>query len=198
MKTTKRYLMRKILKPLGFNVEYYVGRPFNRFLKSTKKKDLVGIEIGVYDGWNSLEILETLPIKKLYLIDPYKSYDDYFENEDSETQKDLDKRRIVTREVLKKYKDKIVFVYDFSEKAVEKINEEVDFVYIDGNHEYSFVKKDIELYFPKVKKGGLIGGHDYNFSPETEKKHFGVVKAVQEFFKGKTVYFHDWDWWTTK
>ena len=47
-----------------------------------------------------------------------------------------------------------------SEDAVDDIPEKLDFVYIDGNHAYEYVKKDIGLYYPKLKKGGVIGGHD--------------------------------------
>jgi hypothetical protein len=34
-------------------------------------------------------------------------------------------------------------------------------VYIDANHNYENVKADINAWYPKVKKNGLIGGHDY-------------------------------------
>ena len=36
-----------------------------------------------------------------------------------------------------------------------------DFIYIDPDHKYESVVKDVELYLPKLKKGGIIGGHDY-------------------------------------
>lgn len=49
----------------------------------------------------------------------------------------------------------------------------LDFVFIDANHHYEFVKKDIEAWFPKVKTGGYIGGHDYRKD---------VKVAVDEFF----------------
>jgi hypothetical protein len=40
-------------------------------------------------------------------------------------------------------------------------NESLDFVYIDANHKYDAVKKDLELWYPKVRKGGVFAGHDY-------------------------------------
>lgn len=190
MWTTKKFLTRKILKPLGLNLEYYRHRPFVRFLKKTGKKDLIGVEIGVYDGWNALDMLETLPIKKLYLIDPY--VDDLLEKNR------LSKSKEIAKKALKKYKDKIVFIYDFSQNVVDLLKEEVDFIYIDGDHRYEGIKRDLELYYPKVKKGGVIGGHDYTSSPETEEKGFGVFKAVQEFFKKQKIYFHNIDWWVIK
>lgn len=56
----------------------------------------------------------------------------------------------------------------------------LDFVYIDAAHEYDFVKADIQAWYPKVKIGGILAGHDYIPS----KKMFnGLVKAVNESFK---------------
>jgi hypothetical protein len=64
----------------------------------------------------------------------------------------------------------------------------IDFVFIDANHDYDYVKKDIEAWFPKVKTGGVIAGHDYH-------KHWkGVVKAVDEFFLEKDVLFSEVCW----
>ena len=40
-------------------------------------------------------------------------------------------------------------------------NESIDFVYIDGNHGLKFVIEDIYGWTKKVKKGGIISGHDY-------------------------------------
>ena len=67
-----------------------------------------------------------------------------------------------------------------SEDAVDDIPNELDFVYIDGNHHYDYVKKDVEMYFPKVRQGGIFGGDNYN-----NKKHARVREVVDEFFKKK-------------
>jgi len=56
----------------------------------------------------------------------------------------------------------------------------LDFVFIDAAHDYDSIKKDIMDWYPKVKNGGVIGGHDYNNNDWP-----GVVKAVTEFFSGK-------------
>ena len=81
----------------------------------------------------------------------------------------------------------------------------LDFIYIDANHAYDFVVKDIELWFPKLKKGGVFAGHDYinldwyndpNFASNNKDKYiwtinsdnanvyhgvFGVNPAIDEF-----------------
>ena len=57
-------------------------------------------------------------------------------------------------------------------------NNSIDFVYIDAEHDYNSVKQDLSVWFPKVKIGGFLAGHDYN------KEQFpGLVKAVCDFQK---------------
>ncbi len=54
-----------------------------------------------------------------------------------------------------------------------------DWIYVDGDHSYEFVKKDLELFFPKVKSGGYITGDDYVWwGPFLG---FGVKKAIDQF-----------------
>lgn len=57
-------------------------------------------------------------------------------------------------------------------------DQSIDFVFIDGSHEYQDIKDDPYYWFPKVKNGGVFAGHDY---PAFE----GVQKAVDEFFYNK-------------
>lgn len=54
-------------------------------------------------------------------------------------------------------------------------DESLDFVFVDASHEYEDVLKDLHAWYPKIKKGGYIGGHDYIF-------YSGVRRAVNEFF----------------
>jgi len=58
-----------------------------------------------------------------------------------------------------------------------------DWIYIDARHGYEDVKQDIEAWLPKLKANGIISGHDYDPSPEYQKKYnFGVNEAVKEIF----------------
>ena len=54
-----------------------------------------------------------------------------------------------------------------SMEAVKKFQDEsLDFVFIDGSHEYEDIKDDIISWLPKVKRGGVLAGHDYYFPPQ--------------------------------
>ena len=54
-----------------------------------------------------------------------------------------------------------------------------DLIYIDANHSYAEVKKDIINWMPKLKNTGIIAGHDY------DRGWPGVIKAVDEIFQKK-------------
>ncbi len=41
-------------------------------------------------------------------------------------------------------------------------DQSIDIVYVDADHSYEGVTKDLELWTPKVKTGGIISGHDYD------------------------------------
>lgn len=64
------------------------------------------------------------------------------------------------------------FYKDFSQNIVNKFDDNsIDLLFIDGAHNYDSVKSDIENYFPKVKDGGVMLGHDFN------TEHLDVAKA---------------------
>ena len=161
---------------------YWYTRPMTKFMiKKYPKDKLIGAEIGVEYGLNAKTMLHFLPIEKLYLIDPYleKSGEIYY-NE--------------TKKFLSKYSKKIEFIRKTSEEAVNEIPNNLDFVYIDGVHNYEDIKRDIELYYNKVKKGGLVGGHDF------WADHIGVCKAVLDFISENNLKLKGslTDWWIIK
>lgn len=58
-----------------------------------------------------------------------------------------------------------------------------DFVYLDGNHHYEFVLRDLEDFAAKLKPGGLLFGHDFFEDAFARDEHYGVVDAVNTFVK---------------
>ena len=168
--------------------EFFKNRPSFKVLDG--KKDLVGIEIGVLGGENAFNILTHLSIKILYLIDPYLFYDNMKGHGVIENNNVAEHFKKQAYDLLANFNDKIIWIYDFSENAHSSANN-MDFVYIDGNHRYKYIKKDIELYYPKIKDGGIIAGHDFKAG------EIGVCRAVEEFCKcsDNKLSKSNWDWW---
>jgi predicted O-methyltransferase YrrM len=156
-------------------------RPFERLSAVSQRSNLIGVEIGVAGGEHALSMLENLNIKKLYLVDPYDLYDTYTEGKEiyGISQSTLKESEKSAREKLKKYERQIVWIKKQSNKAILDINDNLDFVYIDGNHAYDFVLEDLRKYYSLIRPGGVLGGHDY-YNGFT-KSHSGVIAAVQEF-----------------
>jgi DNA-binding transcriptional LysR family regulator len=67
--------------------------------------------------------------------------------------------------------------------AGDVFNGSLDFVFIDADHSYTAVKRDIAEWAPKVRDGGWLGGHDYH-----PRKFPGVVKAVESTSFGRPVH----------
>jgi predicted O-methyltransferase YrrM len=126
---------------------------FLKHLIDTNKFETI-VEVGVRDGRTTFYLLEHCPsIKKYYAIDTNVSL-------------------FANKEEAIKFKDKLVAIQGFSFDVANQIKELADIVFIDADHSYESVKKDIKAYTPKVKHGGMLSGHDIDFP--------GVNKAVNE------------------
>lgn len=176
-------------------IPYYFARGMAEFIfKNYYDNELVGIEIGTGVGNNAMTMLSILPIKKLYCIDPYTKYveDKFGQKQQKNVEKCLEK----ARKNLAKYSERVSIIEEYSDKAVDRFEDNsLDFVYIDGNHSYDFVKKDIKLYYPKVKPEGVLGGHDFGSG------YVGVVYAVLDFVRNNNLNLvtgRDSDWWIVK
>lgn len=181
------------LKKFNFNVVKGFPRHSTRFTKKYfLDREIVAVEIGTLEGYNAKSILKELNIKKLYVVDPYKNYPDY-SNSEPEIVKKLKEYQKRAKRRLRKYKDKIVWIEKLSDDAVKDIPNNIDFIYIDGNHEYEYIKRDMENYWTKVKKGGILAGHDITGVG-------GVRRAFVEFcYKNKLKpHITRTDWWVVK
>jgi len=163
-----------------------------------------GAEIGTFKGGFSREIINHWS-GVLYMVDVWRALGDEYLDASNHAQHTT--AYAETMESIRGMEDQGVMIRATSEVASDIFaNESLDFVYIDANHAYDFVVQDISLWYPKVKKGGYLGGHDYiamdwykdaNFLPNGKDKHiwsgnmnfyhgvFGVNPAVDEFCKEK-------------
>ena len=175
-------------------------RPFERLSKLRGLTKLVGAEIGVCGGEHALSLLKTLNPAKLYCIDPYSLYDKYLEGKRHYglDQAPLDTTELCARKLLEDFKQQIVWIRKLSREAVGDISEKLDFVYIDGNHAEDFVSEDIDKYWPLVKSGGVVGGHDFYNGFQVE--HDGVISAVMKFASRNSLKpkIELPDWWIEK
>lgn len=162
-----------------------------------------GVEIGVFKGHFSKVILSKWG-GTLYMVDVWRGLGD--EYEDMSNHNNHSDAFLNTMKNIEGYEDRGIMVRATSKIASEIFEDEsLDFVYIDANHAYDFVVEDINLWFPKLKKGGVFAGHDYlamdwytdpNFCPNGKDKYiytntfegtqyyngiFGVNPAVDEF-----------------
>lgn len=72
-----------------------------------------------------------------------------------------------------------------SDAAIFFDDNSIDLIFIDADHSYEGVKKDILNFIPKMKKKAIMCGHDY------DGDYNGVKKAVDEIFEGKNIVVRD-------
>ena len=89
---------------------------------------------------------------------------------------DLDISMFYNKEVKSKYKDRLIPIKGYSYEVADQLpNNSMDLIFIDADHSYESVKKDILAYTPKLKDNGLLTGHDIDYP--------GVNKAIKEMIK---------------
>jgi hypothetical protein len=139
----------------------------------------VGAEIGVETGRYSKSLLDRNPgLEKLYLVDAWAAYDGY---RDHVTQAKVDGLLATAKDRLKGDAKRVEFIRKYSMDATQDIkNRSLDFVYIDANHGLPWVMDDICAWEKKVRKGGIVSGHDYcRRGPGPYQCH--VVQAVHAY-----------------
>lgn len=165
------------------------------------KKDLVGAEIGVQNGYNAEWILKNLDIKKLYLIDPYGEYPS--NNAKQNVIGPFPEHEEEAHKVLDSYKDKIEWVGKYSRDALDMFEDRsLDFVYVDGDHREEAVLEDLQ-YIKKIKFEGLLCGHDWRFPSVKVALHEFITENrlkfnccnSEQYVRTLSNHANDCDWW---
>jgi hypothetical protein len=156
------------------------------------------VEIGSWRGRSSsfmaVEIINSGYNIKFDCVDTWEGSLEHQEHElvkDSTLWVEFNKNIIPVKHIINpiKMKSSLAFkLYD---------DESLDFVFIDASHKYSDVVSDIINWLPKIKIGGIIGGHDY-LSEENNKCCIGVNMAVDGIFKKNEILIKEHSWLTIK
>lgn len=151
-------------------------------------KPLRAVEVGVFRGETSEYLLRELPDLYLWMVDPWQAA-----QEDDAWTKSGDRIAKLTQEEMDKVYDEAVrrtkfavgrrFVHRFP-SVIEAMNlthatspwDIYDLVFIDAEHTYGACRDDIEAWWPLVRQGGILSGHDYN-----HRRYKGVTQAVNEW-----------------
>jgi len=148
--------------------EWLPGKGIPELIKDIKNP--IGIEIGTAEGITTEYLLNTREDLTLFGIDPYQIYTDWDGKiiNSPKTLVDFLKR-------VEPFGDRFNLIREKSDDVPDRFDDEsVDFIFIDGEHTYNQLLKDCKNYYPKLKKGGFLFGHDYaRIQP--------VNKAANEF-----------------
>jgi hypothetical protein len=164
----------------------------------------VGVEVGTFRGEFSKSMLEIWN-GTLYMVDVWRGMGE--EYDDISNHKNHTNIWEDAMNNIEPFYDRAIMIRTNSKNASKLFQDNsIDFAYIDANHSYDFVREDIELWYPKIKTGGYLWGHDYlkidwrfppfadngkdkyiwsnDGNPNTPLKYagiFGVNPAVDEF-----------------
>ena len=145
------------------------------------------IEIGSYMG-ESTHIFGSCGLfTEINCIEPFSGTENFNEENNhtwEEVWEEYDTNIRQFKDIVKLHED-----YSYDEKVLSKFNDdEYDFVYVDGNHSFESTRQDFELYIPKIKSNGVLGGHDY-------QQGFGVDDALEEICDpSNLILFRDSSW----
>jgi predicted O-methyltransferase YrrM len=156
------------------------------------------VEIGCDRGLFSKHILTVNKTATLYSIDPYISYNDYNDAINNVTGDNLYNK--VNTELTQEFGGRVKLIREFSNKANNLVPDNLDFIYIDGNHQYSYVYEDLCIWWEKLSPNGIIVGDDAVDIDESQRNtngnifiewcpgsygEYGVIKAFNQFISEK-------------
>jgi hypothetical protein len=133
-------------------------------------KDVM-VEIGCYTG-ESTDIWARY-FKVVYAIDPWEIGMNITEGVDSEMVSPMEEGIEEKFDLMAKKHNNIIKIKDYDKNVIDNFKDEsLDFLYIDALHTEKELTRQLTLWLPKVKRTGVIGGHDYHPS------YPGVIVAI--------------------
>ncbi len=148
---------------------------------------LLGVEVGVRTGKNAEHMLELMPNLSLYLVDTWAkppAGDSYYNSGEGVADRPPGFFKKVYRETQRRterFGRRAIMMKMTSKAAAQRfsaIGERFDVVFLDADHSYEGHTAHMLEWWPLVKKGGYLCGHDYNHPRIGE-----VKRAVDEMFR---------------
>lgn len=166
-------------------------RNLGTFLKS---RGLNGkaVEIGTHRGIFASQLLDRSSLERLYCIDPYVGG---YDKEDPVSFGDRNNDLRLAERRLEKFGSRVSIIIQESLHAVELFEDSsLDFAYVDGCHQPKYVDSDLRAWWEKIRKGGILAGHDIICPHARSKGGLGWGKYVRPIVhqfareKRKTIY----------
>ncbi len=165
-------------------------------------------EVGFGRGYMARELLKH-PTLHLHMVDNWLSEDqqpqayidtgDFFAGRD-EWQVGLHYQRAV--DMAARSAGRVtIHRKDSADAARDFQDGELDLVFLDADHSYKGIKRDIAAWLPKVKRGGWLGGHDYYNDSDPKFDFTGVDRAVDELARNfgiKIEEDYNFTWWVKR
>lgn len=150
-------------------------------------------EVGVKSGGLTAKLALLLPDSHIWAVDPWCFYPDWPSWDNAKHLRHEQQFDSVQR----RYPKQIIKMKLPSLRAAAVLPDGgLDLVFLDGDHSYDAVKADIEAWLPKVRRGGVLAGHDYNNTAKYGDYFKGVDKAVNERWPAGAINIEpDYVWW---
>ena len=165
----------------------------NEMVRALIPQGSVICEIGVFKGDFARELHKLWP-KHLFLCDPWDNGLSYSGDHDGQNGNIYHASSLCEHVHALFAQETAVSIHrEKSETFIPKLaTASLDAAYVDGDHSYQAVKADLHALYPKIKKGGFLMGHDYEFNPnkaphDLEPMTLEVARAVNEFCQEKNL-----------
>ena len=196
---------------VGTNVSFAAAQSYHPMMASVESRDdfplalammnqRVGtiVEVGVRLAEFSVRMLTLWPGGKYILVDPWEhvaSRDEYFDSANVEDQESIYFRALAAIEPFGTVP--AVMRMRSLDAAALLVDNTIDLVYIDALHHYQGVMSDMHAWWPKLRRGGILAGHDFLLDYKADTI-FTVRPAVEEFArKMGLVLFRTYDGFAT-